>query len=420
MKYSHKFRALLPALIFSMCILEMSFGVLLSFRVVWWFYFYSIFSFINIISSKNSKLLILKYNYKILYFYAISVLIFAFQYFNTDQQYIESTNDIFNILWWSTFGVLLTMQVRNQTVREELFWNYTLRIVFFGCILSASLGLIKYYNILIGNLYSNYFYQDSLIPGSSLSTDYNVYALGLMYGILFSYELKNQFQTLRLKIVFYLGNFVIILSSLLCGSRRGLLYVLGMLFLGFFFQNIKQLKNQFDIAKFSGLPLIVFFAFGLFWNEIVDKIENFGIIDSSISRIFTIVDEFSNESDRTSRFEWALNSFDNASFSKQFFGQGFIYLSEMGSSFGNPEDHPHNFVLGALLYGGFFAVFFILICLFQMLNNSFANNKLIFLMLILYLPFSLTSSNSLFSCRIFPIIVILSSVISKTKYNSFR
>jgi hypothetical protein len=144
---------------------------------------------------------------------------------------------------------------------------------------------------------------------------------------------------------------------------------------------------------------------------LLSLIENSDYIDSSISRIFTLKDELSGSNERTIRFDWALEKISNYDTGSLIFGNGFDYLPKMGKEFGGEiEDNPHNFILSTFLYGGVIGVILIVCLVYKLVMKVFLIKKYLFFISMLLVVFSLTSSNSLFSYRIFPIIVFLSTV----------
>jgi hypothetical protein len=407
---SYNVKTFLPALIFSFCILEMSFGVFLNFKTVYWFYFYILFNFFDILfflNSNNTKILV---NKNIFYTYFLCIVVYSYQFFvSSGYNYLICTSDMFNIFWWSIFGFVLILQVNNCFINLDLFWEYTYKLVFFGSVISATIGLIKYYNILHDNYFLSYYYEKKLIIGSSLNSDYNIYTFGLLLGVLYSFELSKYFKTILSKSILYFGNLLMLLSIFLSGSRRGIILFFVIIFLGIFYKRIKDLNFQYEIIRFLKFPIFFISIIVIFSEKFIYFLENTNLIDKSISRIFTVLDQLSGENERTIRFTWALNDFKNSSLFEQFFGQGFSYLREMGLKFNVNEDYPHNFLLSTLLYGGIFGIIFVVLNIFYLLQFTFKkNNKIIYFTLLFLIFFGLSSSNSLFSYKIFPILIFLS------------
>jgi hypothetical protein len=406
-----KIKTFLPALIFSLCILEMSFGVNFHFKTVYWFYFYVVISLFDFLFSLNSKNKNLFVNKNIVYTYFLCVIIYAFQFFvSSGYNYLICTSDMVNIFWWSIFGFVLILQVNNCLINLDLFWEYTYELVFFGSVISATIGLIKYYNILHNNYFLSYYYEKKLIIGSSLNSDYNIYTLGLLLGVLYSFELSKYLKTNLSKSIIYFGNLLMLVSIFLSGSRRGIILFFVIIYLRVYYKRIKILNFQYEIIRFLKFPIFCFSVIFIFSENLFFYLKNTNLIDKSISRIFTVLDQLSGENERTIRFSWALNDFKNSTLFEQLFGQGFSYLREMGLKFNVNEDYPHNFLLSTLLYGGIFGIIFVVLNIFFLLQFTFKNNnKVIYFTLLFLFFFGLTSSNSLFSYKIFPILIFLSS-----------
>jgi hypothetical protein len=405
-------KSFLPALIFSFCILEMSLGLTIEFYTVWGFYFYFIWSIFNINSKYIYTSSSLSGNNYLLFLYFLSCLIYVVHHLSGNQLYDHSTAESFNILWWSVFGAILIFQVRQGVVDYEIFTNYVRKIVFFGCVIAAALGLIKYYNILSGNFISSYYHNDSLLIGSSLNSDYNVYSFGLSIGALLSLDLfTNDLSKKHFKTLYILAIGVIVLSILLSGSRRG---VLMSGFIIYFLLNIKLIKNakkQSELVLSFFIPIILILLINTYWETISFFLLDSDLLDQSISRVLTLKDELEGENERTNRFLWSFDVFINRNFLEAFFGGGFDYLRLMGIAFsGETEDNPHNYLLSSLLYGGIIGFVLMIFLTFELIFTSFKYHRIWYPIILLLIFFNLTSSNSLFSSRIFPTLLLLMSL----------
>jgi hypothetical protein len=412
------FKVLLPAIIFSLCILEMSFGLSIRFYVVYWFYFYFIWSLFNIHIKSTSNYFYKRVNLRLLFFYFLSCLIYIIHHIFGFQLYEHSTSESFNILWWTIFGSLLITQIWQGYVNQELFYTYVRKIVFFGCIVSSSLGLFKYVNILSGNFLSSYYYNDQLLLGSSLSQDYNVYALGLSIGILLSVGFYNKTPKKYLKVLYILAICLLILAILLSGSRRGILMCGFNIFCLVYSYKITKARKQIEIISNIFFPIVLIFVINNSWDKISEYLVSTGLLDQSIFRVLTLKDEIQFESERSNRFLWSLDYFLNKNLFEQIFGSGFDYLKLMGRSFsGELEDNPHNYLFSALLYGGFFGFFLIIFLCSELISSSFHYHRVWFPVVLIILIFGLTSSNSLFAFRVFPTLLFLMSLRSRNRTN---
>lgn len=405
------FKTLLPAIIFSFCILEMSFGQSVSFKVTWWFYFYFVWSILNLnIKQKVDKVLIIS-NMRLIIWYLLSCFIFTLQHFLGKEFYQQSTNESFNILWWSMFGALLVYQVRQGQVYYGLFQVYVRNIVFLGCCISALMGLIKYINILSGRYLNSYYYENKLLLGSSLSTDYNVYSLGLTIGALLSIGLfgKNTKRLFKILYIMIIG--IIILSILLSGSRRGVLMSGYILFCLAYSSQILNARKQITLVTTLFVPIVLLFVLSNNWGKITEYLLSTDLVDQGITRVLTLKEELQGDNERTSRISWCIDYFSEKTGLETIFGGGFEYLEIMGRNFsGGFEDNPHNYLLSSLLYGGYLSLIISLLMTYELISSSFNQHRIWYTVVLVVFAFGLSSSNSLFAMRLFPSLVFMMSL----------
>ena len=405
------FKTLLPAIILALCILELSFGQSIPFLVVWWFYFYFVWSLINLNVKRKVDGSSIKVNTYLIILYILSCLIYILHHFLGKEFYQQSTDESFNILWWTMFGALLVYQIKQGQVNYRLFNKYVRNIVFFGCFISAFMGLFKYVNIISGRYLNSYYFENQLLSGSSLSTDYNVYSLGLTIGALISIGLYKQITKPPLKFLYILTIGLIIVSILLSGSRRGVLMSGFILFCLAYSHQITNASKQISLFTTFGVPIILIFLINNNWDKISGYLVSTNLLDESITRVLTLKDEFQGENERTTRFSWSLDYYYERSGFEQIFGGGFEYLTIMPNVFsGELEDNPHNYLLSSLLYGGIICFIIILFLSFELISSSFYCNRPWYPVVLIVLFFGLTSSNSLFAMRIFPTLVLLMSL----------
>ena len=405
------FKTLLPAIIFALCILEMSFGLLIRFHVVWWFYFYFVWSIFNLNIKRKVDKGLIKSNMRLIILYLLSCLIFTLHHFLGKEYYQKSTSDSFNILWWSIFGALLVYQMRQGQVYFGLFHVYVRNIVFFGCCITGLMGLLKYVNILSGRYLNSYYYENQLLSGSSLSTDYNLYSLGLTIGALLSIGLFKKNTTHLFKLLYILTIGIIILSILLSGSRRGVLMSGLILFCLAYSSQILNARKQITLVTILFVPIVVLFFISNNWGKITEYLLSTDLINQDITRVLTLKEELQGENERTSRFAWGLDYFSERTGLETIFGSGFEYLKIMGRIFsGELEDTPHNYLLSSLLYGGILSLIISLLMTYELISSSFNQHRIWYPVVLVLILFGLTSSNSLFAMRLFPTLIFIMSL----------
>lgn len=358
------------------------------------------------------------------YLYLVLVVSYCTGVLVSDSLYITNKSELFNILWWSLFTVLFATEFKSEN-DTRIFIHYFSSFCFFGSVISGTLGifkliLIEKFGIIIESIV---FSGDDIILGTSLYGDYNVYALAIFFGILCGKYLKDNYKN---KVYTYTSNItfpVLFTSMILSGSRRALILGFILIFLFFFFDfsnrrnisiNIKEkFFNFFLIAILCTFFLIVSYTA---LESFVQEAE----FTNGINRLLTIREEFLSKNDRTIRWVYAIDLLNNNSLTNSLFGNGFDYLSLFGMKYNNGyDDHPHNFFLSTLLYGGFFGLLILTLVLIKSVEFYFYSKdfSLFFLLLLVLIFFSLTSSNTLFSFRVIPVLLLLPAL-CKSNYKS--
>lgn len=402
-----------PAFIFSLCFLELSFGKLIEFRVIWFLYVYFFYFFIF---RFHKNKFIFKFNSLFLYFLWISTFTLAAIFSNQSYEIVNA--ELFNILWWTIFSFLIASELKSY-IKQEVFFKIFIKLIFFGTLISSIIGLVKFFSLTKGVVWSSS-YSDSgiLIEGSSLNADYNIYCLGIMFGALAGKFLRDIYPTkinaLMLKFAFP----IFILSMVLSGSRRG--YLLGVLLIIIFvfvnFANSFSLKKIFFKRKISLLIASSFFVlfFIVSYRFLEKAVSRSEFNYTPISRILTLKKEISESNERTLRWNYSWELIKNESFCSLIFGNGFGYIDKFATNFHvDNEDHPHNFLLSTFLYGGLISILILWFNLFSIFKPSFVQNItfFFFICLLFLIVFSLTSTNTLFSYRVFFVLFLLPKLI---------
>jgi hypothetical protein len=273
------------------------------------------------------------------------------------------------------------------------------------------MGLLKYVNIISGRYLNSYYFENQLLTGSSLNTDYNVYSLGLTIGALLSIGLFGKHSKRLFKILYILIIGIIILSILLSGSRRGVL-MSGFILVSLAYSNrILNARKQITLVTTLFIPIAMFFFIGNYWGKFSEYLLSSDLFDQSITRVLSLKEELLGEQERTSRFVWSLDYFSERSGLEKIFGSGFEYLKIMGSFFSeNLEDNPHNYLISSLLYGGILSFIISLLLTYELISSSFDQHRIWYPVVLVLILFGLTSSNSLFALRMFPTLIFIMSL----------
>ena len=341
------------------------------------FYVYCIFFLVNQVYNRKK---FFYNNHSILYISL--VLSYLIGVFVSDSLYITNKSEMFNILWWSIFVVLVSTEL-NTNQNCKLFIHYFAVITFIGSIISGFAGLVKiilieYFGIIIESIVFN---GDDVIFGTSLYADYNVYSLSIFFGILCGKYLKDNSD--KTKLFSYLSNTTfpfLFCSMVLSGSRRAVILGFFLLCIYFFFDLSSKRSIQWNIQNKS-IRLVRFFIVSisivvLSYAIIESTIEN-AEFANGINRLLTIKEEFGGKNDRTERWEYSVKYFTDMNPSELLVGKGFDYINDFGIKFNNGnDDHPHNFVITSFLFGGIIGFSLISLILIRTLSIYYSRNYL--------------------------------------------
>jgi hypothetical protein len=397
------------------CIFDMAVGSFFQFHLIYFFYSFII---INVLGNIKPNLIALNKNIP----YTISSLFFIIisfiNYHEVDNLPIIK-GEIFNIIWWSLFVVFMDPHI--STIND---FNFLLKrifsLAFLFSLIASLFGAYKFFCILNGNILEIFYTDDKiLIPGTSLTTDYNIFAMSIILGVMsgkYLFEItRNKFW----KIFILISQFFMLGTVLLSNSRRGFILILiSILVIIFYSENEIKLKNR-RIKNLFLVSLVATFIFGLgLFDKPFDSITNNNRTVEIFDRLNTLR---TNESvnDRIERLELTMYSLNNYSFSELLIGKGFSYFEIFSAKFINEigSDHPHNFLFSTMLYGGIFALAIICYLIFK-ISLAYIKNMQYFKILSFWfftmLIIALTSANSFFSIKL----MIILSLIPFMSFNS--
>lgn len=349
-------------------------------------------------------------------------LIYVFQgTFYFDTFYVSS--DLINIAWWTTFCFILNFYLRDLN-DYELFKKTVIYLSFIWCAAASIIGLYKlkliaggdirpwmeFRNAITGNL--------SVLPGSSLSGDYNIYSIGIYCGFFAGLYIYKRINSLYLKIPIALILFLMILAAVLSISRRALLLAPLILIIFLFSKghvtewSAKIKHVSFKVPRISPKywpwkSLIIFFGILILVSNInIKSLYNKSLfLQGYFNRMASVENIRSKKEDnRTIRWEYSWEYFKSLPIENKILGDGFKYVELIGKKFKEaPVDHPHNVFLSSLLYGGGIGLLltFIFICYLFFLYFKYWKHASVFSIWFLLLMFlNFTSSNSIFSSRL--------------------
>nr|WP_315146849.1 O-antigen ligase family protein [uncultured Flavobacterium sp.] len=399
----------------SMLIAELSLASVINFNVI---RFLQVLIFLNLFfigfkAMENTILFVLP---ALIYFFH------AIFYFNE----MTVVGDFFNLIWWFVFMTIMNYSINSyddfNRFREILF-----RLTFFFTTISSILGLLKLYFMSLG-IILNYFEIVSpegtveISFGSSLNADYNVYAIGLYCGLFAGLYCYKNAINLKLKIAYSCALLLIITSAMLSGSRRGfvigiflLLYIIFWSFRSESSNKIldKLQKKKANILKKPWIAIVfsLVILISLTRLDMSSVIESSSEITNVFERLLTIEDISSQENDtRSNRWDYAFDYYSELPVLSKLFGDGFDYMKMFGYKFDvGASDYPHNVWISALLYGGligFVSTLGLTGYVLYYLYRRKSMFKEIFVWYILFLLLNFTSSNSIYSSRIFVVLLL--------------
>lgn len=404
------FNIVYGGILISLLIAEICFSLLFNFYVI---RFLQLFILINFLDKKFNFL-------RNTLVFVVPSFIYIFQGVFNFQNPIVS-GDIFNVIWWFIF-----MTILNGTINDEIDFDRLKKIIFHSTFLFTTMAALF-------GLYKLYFYglyeivqedgSPAIIFGTSLNLDYNVFSIGLYCGLfagLYCYKHTNK---LSAKILYAIAVLLILLCAMMSGSRRGL--IIGLFLVPYIIHWSYRLSSTsasaFEIktigSKLLNLPwIIVFLIVSLL--AVVSQF-NLTALAELNSEVTLVVDRLSSISDilsqdddsRSSRWNFSFDLFERLPLHAKLFGDGFSYLEKFGIQFGEVSfDYPHNVWISALLYGGVVGLSFTLGLTIYVLYFLYTRREVFGVFLVWYILFLflyLTSANSIYSSRIFNVLILL-------------
>jgi MFS family permease len=338
--------------------------------------------------------------------------------------YSNNLSDITNIISFFLIWILLSDLEKEDY--QKLIHNFAKYAVLVSFVVSI-ISLYKFYQLLSGVKLQKFFVGAYYPPGSSLVRDYNMFSFAMTAGLIMTVYLLNQTKKTS-HMIYYLLSFITIFTTILfSGSRRGwvvaVIVVVFVLFLILKFL-FRLNKNFIKLIKFgftaSVITLFIYLVFALF--NIDTDFQNSAQIQKLKYRLETlrfnqVEDSFS---ERTIRWDYAAQRFNESNPIQFLIGSGFSYLPDFGNKFNleSQEDYPHNPLLSALLYSGLLGQIFLLSLLIWSALMTFNNKKLLgmhytFLFFVSWI-FVLISFNSIFSSSLFMTMLLLITSIPNT------
>lgn len=252
--------------------------------------------------------------------------------------------EIFSIAY---FGMMLFVKFNPfellKKIEESIFWALPVWIAIY------SAGIAKFALIETGAIipiFDNRF--DEMIWGSSLVTDYNMYALGVSVGVfLMIHCLSTMELTIWRRRWLQAGITLGIVNILLSGSRRGVLVLLLILITILYDSKTRKAL----IYKIIPVAVLLVFLLGSTmygWSSLGPLFDRYMAAFSSGSGLSTGLDP------RTVRWKLGIGIISKSNNLHILLGAGFDYLKTFSRTLGSGVafDYPHSPLISAWLYGG--------------------------------------------------------------------
>ncbi len=280
-----------------------------------------------------------------------------------------------------------------------------------GALAGGTMGFVKLFLLSRGVFIEQLYAADGSYPlGTALSSDYNLYAFGLVGGVAAAMFLLRRSQAVFVQVLLILTSTVLVSAIALTGSRRGLVF-LGVVMLGEVVRSGSRTERVSSSARIFSLGLVFALAVGFTWlvarrQPVTVEIAGQQVDLSVVERLATLGERSSLVATRAPLVQWAWERVD-ASYSlvDLLVGRGFSYLGEMGRQFSavNGAEYPHNFLLSAVLHGGVpLALLLIatsLLCAWRTYNTRDLLGPMA-IIFVLAIVFAVTSSASLYSTEV--------------------
>ena len=343
---------------------------------------------------------------------------------------IYKTNyyDVINIIVF--FGFFLALS--NLIKCKEVFEKYTLYFQFLMASSStvfAIIGLYKF-KLLLNNIRIPFFYPEiGTYPwGTSLVSDYNVYGLSLIFGLVSIRFLLEQRKRLWQKYTLMISGLIIFSAAAFSASRRTWI-VLPIILILFAKSGLRGslpgiLMFRIKRSEFVNILAVVLVILSIFAIYTIYNYSGFAFeytqkhyMNSMWNRFVGIRDVVGTQNRTGSRREhyaFAGELLEEQGMLGLMIGNGGEYMKQYGLQF-NAEDgfgKPHNPIISAFLQsgilGGIAVVGYLILCLFLYTKNlKHPTSRYFFFLFLITSFYALTSSNTIFTKKIYILMFLL-------------
>ncbi|WP_172371599.1 O-antigen ligase family protein [Sporosarcina jiandibaonis] len=272
----------------------------------------------------------------------------------------------------------------------------------------AIYSLYKYALLLNGVKISKFLIEGRNYPwGTSLMPDYNMFALGMLIGLLATISKLSESESVYKQVFYLFATVLIVLAVIFSGSRRGwiLLAISSVYLIYILLRKIFRSSLKSKITFILTLTLSVVIGIVILSKSSLE-ITNQYELEKLQYRYSTLENLGESLSSRTSMWDYTLEIIRDYSVLNYIIGDGFNYIEQYGKKFNNPNGYtyPHNILISTFHYSGGVGVILLLVLLVKpyilYINNKSLIPSNLILMYTLCLLFLLVSGNSFFSINI--------------------
>lgn len=337
-------------------------------------------------------------------------------------QYVLVRSDIVKMLTALTFVSALSL-ARMSSPQRQQFERWLHRTVYLVALAGAALGLMKL-GLLLRGAEMPFLVNpiDGSYPeGSALQTDYNIFALALLFGLVSAAWLWRREENRLILNLSHAGVPLLVAAVALSGSRRGLIFLVCGAIVWTLSVRRQRLApggapgaRPARVAWVRVLPayLAMLLVVVLQWGRIESYVGDL-LSSAEYARLSSRAESIRTGDmlePRLVYWERAVDVIASATWPEWVVGSGFGYLADFGRFSGLDEDYPHNVFLSAVLYGGFLQSGMLLLMLMVALRRflvSPGDAGALGAWLVLEVAFLFFSSNSFFSSEFAMVLSLL-------------
>lgn len=343
--------------------------------------------------------------------------------------YNPNFKDFRNIIaYFTLFSALYTLLNERKQIKD--FTVYFQWFCLLSCTIISLIGLTKLLFLINGKKIAIFYTASGNYRwGTSLITDYNVFGIGLLFGLISAFFIYRRTGTLWLKYMLLICCLILSTAAALSGSRRTwlLIFILFALLsakVTFKYLTVVHFKiSKYHIANLF-IAIIFFMAIGFYNESISEYFQNKqpAALTKIWNRFRTLEDFFQGQDgiqSRTERFKYAIQIVDEYNIAQLIFGNGSQYHILYGQQFSvSSLDKPHNILISTLLHSGIVGLIIVVLTILYstflyIKHSNFGEVRFFFYLFLIMIFISFSSSDTIFSNKRFLFCLVLPYIIDE-------